>query len=648
MRKYPLGTPPTPRRDASGFYYNGELIIFGGFDEYQYANDIYAFNIQNNQWYLLYTTSMVTPSPRRLTQLAFITPSTFALFGGQDAQNENNDVWIFERGSISWTLVKPANFFATKPAPRYDHCNVVYNGTIYVFGGIDTQGTRLNDMWMLSLDGSSNWVSINSSISARSGQACIHYGQYMWIVGGSNANGPIHDHYKFDFISQTFTKLNIPDSHADRYQTEITNYGDYLVWYGGAGANSRFNDLWRYIPISDTAEKIHDNMYSPIGLTQHTVCTLANSMFFFGGITFSGAIINTLQQLVLTDTTATWVVPTVIGNAPTRRFGHSAVSLADVMFIFGGQTDNSIYLNDMYLLSMYVTQLAWISVSYNNNGPEARSGHCSVTNTTHMFIFGGQSQSGQVLQDLWVFDMYTYYWTQLSVANAPAQTIGCNALISNNRIIISGCYDAASTPLASIYYLNVSAPVLQWAVYASYGSVPVTSNHRMINVASDTFYMFGGEKLGSVNNNLYQLVKTASKTTWTKMATTSPLLPQERSQHVAAYVGDRLFAFGGTGSQLGSQFKFNSIIYSDTWAYNVGPVCLNSNTSVITTSSCYLCSAGSYHNNGLCTLCPMGNYSETVGSLSCKACAAGYFGPYLGAQSYMLCYPCPMGQYNPT
>lgn len=58
------------------------------------------------------------------------------------------------------------------------------------------------------------------------------------------------------------------------------------------------------------------------------------------------------------------------------------------------------------------------------------------------------------------------------------------------------------------------------------------------------------------------------------------------------------------------------------------------------------CSKGTYSKGSECYLCPVGSYSETVGSEPCIKCPSGYFSDIKGADSSRACKPCTGGYYN--
>lgn len=91
------------------------------------------------------------------------------------------------------------------------------------------------------------------------------------------------------------------------------------------------------------------------------------------------------------------------GNAPSKRWGHSANIIYDnQMVVFGGR-HNTRAFSTMFMFDL--KSLVWSKVNYNNssNVPQARDSHSSVIYKNEMIIFGGNWQD-LIMNDLWRFN----------------------------------------------------------------------------------------------------------------------------------------------------------------------------------------------------------------------------------------------------
>jgi len=102
------------------------------------------------------------------------------VFGGRDEDgNRLNDVWYSSDGE-NWTIATPAANWA----PRVATCAVVHDGKMWVLGGLGVGDAWLNDVWW-STDGVS-WTEATSAAnwSGRYNRACESFNGKMWMLGG--------------------------------------------------------------------------------------------------------------------------------------------------------------------------------------------------------------------------------------------------------------------------------------------------------------------------------------------------------------------------------------------------------------------------------------------------------------------------------
>ena len=85
---------------------------------------------------------------------------TIFIFGGVDTNQQRfNDLFSYEVENRKWSAVE-----TTGPTPqqRTFHKSVIFNNIMYVVGGFD--GTRLNDLYHIALPGSMDIDEIHQSV----------------------------------------------------------------------------------------------------------------------------------------------------------------------------------------------------------------------------------------------------------------------------------------------------------------------------------------------------------------------------------------------------------------------------------------------------------------------------------------------------
>lgn len=75
------------------------------------------------------------------------------IFGGQDDENNKlNDLWEFDLNQSSWRQITdlPSNSYV--PGPRSGHSASVFDGKMYIFGGILELTKELNELLAFDLE----------------------------------------------------------------------------------------------------------------------------------------------------------------------------------------------------------------------------------------------------------------------------------------------------------------------------------------------------------------------------------------------------------------------------------------------------------------------------------------------------------------
>lgn len=130
----------------------GNVIIHGG-DSRALLADINVLSFDNLDWEQF----PVTPNDRQRFGMVMIPKGKIVVFGGRDKQHRANDVVstiVFSSKAFDWAdhesdMQKPW------PAARYGHAMCLCEGNqIAVFGGYDSSGKQLTDLWLLDVTGS--------------------------------------------------------------------------------------------------------------------------------------------------------------------------------------------------------------------------------------------------------------------------------------------------------------------------------------------------------------------------------------------------------------------------------------------------------------------------------------------------------------
>jgi len=365
-----------------------------------------------------------TSPPKRSDIHGAIDPDTgvFAVFGGDDGPivdqipraNYRSDTWIFEPG-LGWTEITAAG-----PSARGRHA-VTYdsaNNRMLVFGGrFRTSGTTgnytlYNDLWALDL-------------SART-----------WEQLSDGSGGPAPRYFStaaYDAASDTF----------------------YV--YGGATSASALQitlatDVWSFKNGTWTETAVSGQAPSPSRLFMgYAHDTKRNALIAFGGQLGDFVTAANRDMYSLDLASGVWSLLDDGIAGPSGRFsslmtydaqgdrylmmgGHADLGVTNDIWAFdpGASSWSQVYVGDSFtggalgclgnpreIPNDYVTQDA--------SGPERRSGGFLGYADGSVWLFGGESDCSDHLDDTWNFNFATSSWTEVLGA-----TSGESCLRENN------------------------------------------------------------------------------------------------------------------------------------------------------------------------------------------------------------------------
>ena len=142
------GDVPKARDDHSCSQIDEEsIVIFGGFVEGSRCNEIFVAkkNGLNLEWKQVGTDSPQAPCPRN-SHTSVVYEGKLYIFGGQDDDTDKLcDLWEFDLVSGIFTQIElPASSYV--PSARSGHSANIYNGKMYIFGGILELTKELNEL----------------------------------------------------------------------------------------------------------------------------------------------------------------------------------------------------------------------------------------------------------------------------------------------------------------------------------------------------------------------------------------------------------------------------------------------------------------------------------------------------------------------
>lgn len=125
-------------------------------------------------------------------------------FGGFVESGRENDLWEYEFASKKWQMIEPIT--KERPCKRSGHSAVVYSDKMYIFGGVDDEINRLNDLWEFDLK-KKTWseLKVENPPASRNSHSATLFHNYMIIFGGMHdLTKELNDLFAFDFKTNSW------------------------------------------------------------------------------------------------------------------------------------------------------------------------------------------------------------------------------------------------------------------------------------------------------------------------------------------------------------------------------------------------------------------------------------------------------------
>ncbi|XP_062828171.1 uncharacterized protein LOC103277646 isoform X5 [Anolis carolinensis] len=238
------------------------------------------------------------------------------------------------------------------PTPRHGHALAIAGNIAFLFGGcsfyntFDDQPTYFNDFYMLTITPTDlTWERIPQDghiPCPRQGHSLCIVKDKIYLFGGSSSENAEHclpGIYIFDLGSLTWQKVTTTGIAPLTLKHSSAVVGENIYMYGGTQCGKAVDDLY---------------------------------------------VFNTVSQ--------SWTPVKTSGSAPGARSGHAFASIGEIIYMFGGCSNEDDYCTDVFALD--TASLSWQKCEVKGEKPVGRSYH---TFTAHhdkdIYLFGGTSES---------------------------------------------------------------------------------------------------------------------------------------------------------------------------------------------------------------------------------------------------------------
>ena len=272
------------------------------------------------------------------------------------------------------------------------------------------------------------------------------------------------------------------------------------------------------------------------------------------------------------------------GPTPKPRHGHRAVSIKDLMIVFGGGNEGIV--DELHVLNTSTNQ--WFMPEVKGDVPPGCAAYGFACDGTRLLVFGGMIEYGRYSNDVYELQSANWEWRHVRPKapkneSAPCPRLGHSfTMIGSQVFLFGGLANDSDEPkdnipryLNDLYILDTrpGQPAMQWEKPVFFGTPPSpreshtaiayipkistssTSNSSNNNgctngstVPGAKLFIYGG-MAGCRLNDLHIL--DINTMTWTspKLSGSAPF---PRSLHSASLIGKKMFIFGGWVPQSGA------------------------------------------------------------------------------------------------
>ncbi len=228
--------------------------------------------------------------------------------------------------------------------------------------------------------------------AARTRHTAVWTGSEMLVWGGHDGNAIAKNTGgRFDPASNTWSPMSTTGAPQARYDHTAVWTGTEMIVWGGLSGSTDFVTLGtgaRYNPQTDTWTSL-SSINAPSARFGHSAVWTGSEMIIWGGDACTACGAQGLSTGAAYDPiTDTWT-PLQTSSAPSPRAWHSAVWTGSEMLVWGGSSDTT-YLNTGARYDP--TTDSWTVIT-NSNAPSPRRQHATVWSGAEMIVYGGDTDS---------------------------------------------------------------------------------------------------------------------------------------------------------------------------------------------------------------------------------------------------------------
>ncbi|CAG9320203.1 RABEPK [Blepharisma stoltei] len=443
--------------------YDCIIVYSGNSNPSTIYNDIWLFNITLFQWERLSPSNDEAPVPR-YNGGSFKSESKRLLyiFGGMSQSGPLNDLWCFQADGSLWEKVlTKGNIPPSRMRFGYDSYNDEYGNSIFaVFGGITGSGTD-NSLYLLNIT-TWTWKAMKpTNLPPKlEGPSLRYYDKKLYLAGGyaTYLKDPnIKTTFYYDLSTNDWVNITTSKTYSPRlHQGNFIYKDEWYLMTGYSLPKSSLDTTWYKLDLTSSS---YD--WVEVQMTEDTENITRQDSYGYGisgdmAFTFAGnkipdisnrLVIYNLKNEIITY----YALPE--DTSPSPRMYHSLEPMGRHLYTFGGLSDNGELLNDLWLYDT-IDDYWQIKVPIGDI-PSKRHSYASASDGDHMLIWGGNGQEGY-LNDGYFYNINTNTYVALTYKGKnPSPRVGaCIVMHEENIYLYGGLTNAGLSDEFWYYSIN--------------------------------------------------------------------------------------------------------------------------------------------------------------------------------------------------
>jgi len=328
----------------------------------------------------------------------------------------------------SWNRFKYSG--AAPPPTRYA-VSFLYDGKMYVFGGLGANKKVINTLSYLDLE-KKEWSTVETKGEIPSPR-CAHTGAVfedsLYVFGGSpdSRYDSFDDFYVLNLKTNEWTQIAKPSSGVwpgPRYHHSANIIGREMFVFGGSKNQSKhYGDFFSFSFDSKTWREINAEG-TPSVRAGHLAFVIDSQLYIFGGHFGDGGFERCVDMHIYTPSSSTWEDVDTSGSLPfTARALTGVLANNGYFYVYGGYDGKKPLRNLIEFHPkerVWITAKVWMDLDENSFAseeggkrsgigtsqgmePTPRYGHVIVLKDEKITIFGGSGST--YLNDVFQFDL---------------------------------------------------------------------------------------------------------------------------------------------------------------------------------------------------------------------------------------------------